>query len=72
MIAPTAVAAADRDIDKEEQHALAKELSEAELYRNPLAKAVLTSVYSGSPGAACSLAQSLYVVFKTKCAILLP
>ena len=40
----TAVAGADRNIDQEEMMALAKELAEAPLYKDPLTREVLMSV----------------------------
>lgn len=43
----SAVAGADSDIDKKEGAALAKELQEAHLYKNGLAREVLSSVLHG-------------------------
>jgi hypothetical protein len=40
----TAVAGVDKEIDKQEMGALAREISEASRYKNPLAREVLTSI----------------------------
>lgn len=42
----TAVAGVDKEIDKQEMGALAREISEASRYKNPLAREVLTSIRS--------------------------